>query len=300
MKLQPLVSRRLLALASLLLIAFLAYTTNLQELASTISKARLELVAAALLASLFSLAFKTLRWRALLSEKRKVGLLHLFAVQASGIAVSNLSPGKLLEPLKVLPLKQHGFSSSFLVASVFWERALDLVILFFLAFWSLAFLDSSATTLFALLSAGLMLAIVVMFRHSQKVFRLLARLPALKFFGEGEAHHFKKRSLAAALALTGFAWLSDFTAFYLCFQALGIGLEFSRLASALAVAVLAGTISFLPGGFGSVEAVLSLLLATPSLYSNAQVLAGVFLGRAATVVFTTLLGFALLPLAKKK
>ncbi len=298
MSFQPRISRRLLALVSLLLIAFLAYSTNLSELAASFSHAKIEFIVGALAASVFSLVFKTLRWFALLREKGSVDLLQLFAIQSSGLAVSNLSPGKLLEPVKVLPLKNWGFSYSFLITSVFWERAFDLMILFFLAFWSLAFLDSHATALFAILSACLLVAIAVMFRNSGKLFKLLSRLPPLKFFEKAEAHQFKKRNLAAALFLTSFSWMSDFTAFYLCFQALGISLEFTRIASGLSAAVIAGIISFLPGGFGSLEAILTLLLAQAP-YSSAQILAGVFLGRAATIVFTTLLGFALLPLVKK-
>ena len=215
------------------------------------------------------------------------------------MAVSNLSPGKLLEPVKVLPLKQHGFSYSFLVTSVFWERAFDLTVIFLLASWSLAFLDSRATTLFAILTAGLLTAIAIMFRHSGKLFKLISRLPPLKFFEQAEAHQFKKRSLAFCLILTSFAWLSDFTAFYFSFQALGLDIEFARIATALSTAVIAGIVTFLPGGFGSTAAILSLLLASPA-HSSAQILAGVFLGRASTIIFSTLLGFALLPLAKRQ
>ncbi len=99
--------------------------------------------------------------------------------------------------------------------------------------------------------------------------------------------------------LTVFAWLSDFTAFTLSFQAIGVSLGFARVGSAIAASVLVGIASFLPSGVGSTEAVLSLLLATPA-YSAAAILAAVFLARLDTVVFTTLLGFALLPFSKKQ
>lgn len=292
-------SRGVLALVSIALIAALLATTDVRQVAAALSRARIEFVLAALAASLLSLGLKTSRWRALLKEKVDLDFAKLFPVQASGLAVSNLSPGKLLEPLKVVALKHKGVSYGFLVTSVFWERAIDLFVLFSLALGSLYRLDSRIGIALQAASAVLVVAVLAMFRNAKQLLKAASGLPFLKFLEKAEAHDFKKSSLVACFLLTVLAWASDFTAIYFSFLALGMEMNFLQLASAFSAAVLAGIVSFLPGGWGSTEAVFAILLATPA-YSPPQILAGVFLGRITTIVFTTLLGLSLLPAVKKK
>lgn len=296
-------SRLFLALLSALLIAFLLASTDTGQVASTLSQARLEFVAAALASAFFAVVVKTARWGVLLAEKKSFGFRRLFLVQASGLAVSNLSPGKLLEPVKVLPLKQAGVSYGFLAASVFWERAFDLMVLFAFALGGFSLVEPLILYSKHLFFIGILLLLALaaaMFRNSRDLFRLAGRLPFLGFFEKIEAHNFRKRSLALALGLTLVAWLSDFAAVYFSFSAVGFaGLGFLQLASAFSASVLAGTASFLPGGFGSTEAVFGILVAVGTL-PTPQILAGVFLSRITTIIFTTLAGLALLPLVRKQ
>lgn len=292
-------SRIFLGLLSIVLIAFLLASTDFAQVWSTLSQARLELVGAALVAAFFSVFVKTLRWRVLLQEKKKIDVKKLFLVQASGLAVSNLSPGKILEPFKVIPLNGAGVSYGFLVSSVFWERAMDLILLFALALGSLAFLDSNAGLF---LQAGFVLllaTIVVMFRNSRKALELASKFPFLNFLEKAEAHDFRKRSLLAAMVLTLLAWTGDFTAIFFSFLSLGMEIDFLGLASAFSISVLAGIISFLPGGVGSTEAVFAIMLSAAP-YALPKIVAGVFLSRITTILFTTLLGLALLPMVRKQ
>jgi len=299
MNLRKLVSRKALVVVSLLLFAFLIQSTDLNAVAIAVSRANPAYIFLSLAAAACSVGFKTLRWLALLREKRGVSFQRLFAVQASGLAVSNLSPGKLLEPFKVIPLRKDGFSYSFLVTSVFWERAFDLVILFALSLGALSTLDSRLAPVLQLGLLALAAAVFVMFRKSAGLFKLLSHFGPLRFFEKIEAHNFKKRSLLASFVLTWFAWLCDFAGIYFAFLALGTPIDFAKIATSFSSAVLFGIVTLLPGGFGSTEAALVALLATPA-YTASQVIAGVFLGRACTVGFTTAGGFALLPTVKKE
>src|SRR3989344_2454781 len=100
----------LLPLVSIALIAFLLSQIDLKATASVIYKANPFFVAAALAFTLVSLSLKTIRWKILLSEKMVFPFKELFPIQVAGIATSTFSPGKMLEALKVVPLKQRGLS----------------------------------------------------------------------------------------------------------------------------------------------------------------------------------------------
>ncbi|MBI3588598.1 flippase-like domain-containing protein [Candidatus Micrarchaeota archaeon] len=286
-----------LAAVSILLIAFLLSTVDIPQLARTLSGASLPLVVAALLSALTALAFKTLRWKALLSEKREIKFGELFPIQVAGIATSNFSPGKMLEPVKVVPLKQRGINYSFGLLTVFWERAFDLLVLFALAIGALPLLDGNVRLALSAIFLIIVLAVLAMFRHSSKILSLLKRLPFLKFLSGVEAHNFKKRALLSSFGLTAVAWIFDALVMQLSFMSVGISISFTTLASAYFASILIGVVSFLPGGIGGTEAAMLFLLkgAAP----KEALLGAIVIGRASSLGFSSLLGFAMLPKVRK-
>ncbi|MBI5176887.1 flippase-like domain-containing protein [Candidatus Micrarchaeota archaeon] len=286
-----------LAAVSILLIAFLLSTVDIPQLARTLSGASLPLVVAALLSALTALAFKTLRWKALLSEKREIKFGELFPIQVAGIATSNFSPGKMLEPVKVVPLKQRGINYSFGLLTVFWERAFDLLVLFALAIGALPLLDGNVRLALSAIFLIIVLAVLAMFRHFSKILSLLKRLPFLKFLSGVEAHNFKKRALLSSFGLTAVAWIFDALVMQLSFMSVGISISFTTLASAYFASILIGVVSFLPGGIGGTEAAMLFLLkgAAP----KEALLGAIVIGRASSLGFSSLLGFAMLPKVRK-
>ncbi len=251
-----------LGAVSLLLLAVLLSSTDLDAVQRTLSHARLEFVLAALCVALVSLSLRVLRWKVLLDRKKRLPFLTVLVIQAAGTAVSNLSPGKLLEPVKVLPLKKHGLDYGFALLSVFWERVFDLLVLVGFAFTAFSlFTDSLRTAMWAAL-IGLLLMAFLMFKYPKQVFGVVGRLPFLSFLSRLDGHDFPKRTLFASFFLTLLAWLSDAVAAWLVFSSVGLSIDYLRLASALYASTLAGVLSFLPGGVGSTEAVMVLLLSS--------------------------------------
>ncbi len=300
MNFRSLLSRRakiIAAIASIVLLLLLFSQTNLGELASALSKADARLLVAALVATSSSLFLRALRWKTLLNEKNKINFNRLFPIQCAGLALSNFSPGKVADPVKVLFLKPMGVRYSFSLLTVVWERIFDLFLLFSA---SLLVLSAVSTELaYGAFAVAVVLAIAGLAVHKKlsAVIAFFSRFKILSFLRRAEAHKFRKRTLAVVLALTFVIWGVDFIATWLAFNAAGVALDYFFLAGAASAAIVVGVFTFLPGGIGSTEISLLFLLSS-SGYPQAQLLAGIVLARAATLGFSSLAGLAMLPFIK--
>jgi uncharacterized membrane protein YbhN (UPF0104 family) len=291
--------KAVLILVSIALIVFLLLQVNLGELLSALEKASPLLLALALLFSFLGLCARVVRWSVLLGEERKIGFRELFPVQAGGIALSNLSPGKMFEPIKVVFLKPLGFKYAFALLTVLWERVMDLLILFIFSvgviFGLSEFLRNASLLLLAFLIA---LALVLVFLLPQAI-AFFSRIRFLYFLKKISLQPLHSRNLFYAFLLTFVVWAMDFLAVYSSFLALNVSVDFLFIASVFSASVLIGVISFLPGGFGSTEAVFLFLL-LPTGYAQPLLLAAILVARIATLVFTSLIGFATLSFVGKK
>lgn len=292
-------AKALAAAASVILLAVLFTQINLSELLATLSRADAGLFAAALAATLCSLGLRTFRWKTLLGEKKEISLVALFPMQAAGLALSNFSPGKLADPVKVLFLKPLGIRYSFSLLTVVWERIFDLFLLFSASLLVASIVSREvaygAFALMTLMAAG---ALVVHKRLAHAL-SFFSRFKILSFLKRAEAYKFKKRTLAKTLALTFAIWGVDFSAELLAFSSVGVELNYFFLAGAAALSIVIGVLTFLPGGLGTTEVSLLFILSL-SGYPQAQLLAGIVLMRAATLGFSSLVGISMLPFISKK
>ncbi|MBI5636216.1 flippase-like domain-containing protein [Candidatus Micrarchaeota archaeon] len=288
-------ARYLLVLASVLLLSYLIAQLDFAKAGAALSKADYFLLLSAFAVTLLAMGARTYRWKFLLDERRKLGFWQVFAVQCAGIAASNFSPGKALEAVKVIPLKKNGFSYDFGLLTVFWERAFDVLLIISFAFLAFPFLNETIKLAILALFALLIAVMLLMLRHFHKVLRVLSRISFLSILKKVEAHNFRKTTLLAVFFSSIVIWLLDFTSIYLAFSSIGVNFDFLHLASTFSASVLIGLLSFLPGGIGSTEGAWALLLGTEA----SIVLTAVFLARLTTFWFSSILGFALLPLVKK-
>lgn len=287
-----------LTLLSVALLAALFAFVDVGKVAETISKADVPLVVAALAAGIVGLSLRTVRWGVLVREKSRVPWESLYAIQCSGMAVSHFSPGKVLEVVKALPLKNFGLGYSFTMISIIWERVFDLLVIFAFAFLAFPSLDVNVRLVLLAIFAVVVVVALVSFRHLEKFFAFFSKLPFLGFLARVQAHNFKKRTLVSSFLLTLAAWLFDAVAAFLAFKSLGLNVDFLLLASSFFASIIVGIVSFLPGGLGSTEAVFVLLLSKTG-YPLATLLGGVLLARAFTLGVSAVVGFSLLPRVKK-
>lgn len=289
----------LLAIVSILLLLFLFSQVNIGELSRVIAAADLGWLALALLASLAAGLARVLRWQVLLREKAPACFWKLLPIQLSGIALSNFTPGKAGEPVKVVFLKKLGFRYSFALLSVAWERLFDVVLLSLAALGVVLGIGGGETQGLILLGlAGLGLLTLVLHYRLQALLSWLSGFRFLSFLEGFEAHRFSGLTLLGLALGTILIWSLDFLSVWAAFLSVGVAVDYLFLASAFSAAVLLGIVSFLPGGLGSTEAALLFFLSvTP--YPASALLAGVVLARLCTIVFSTALGLLLLPLARR-
>ena len=102
------------------------------------------------------------------------------------------------------------------------------------------------------------------------------------------------RLLAGATALSLIAWASEASAFYLILQWMGLDVTFAFAVFVYAISMLAGALSFMPGGLGGAEAVMAALLVWRGI-GSAEAFAATLVIRLATLWFAVGLGVSTLP-----
>jgi len=249
--------------------------------------------------SLFNYALRYWRWDWYLRKLTHVAIpqrWHL-AYYLCGFALST-TPGKAGETVRSLYLKRHGVAYSHAFSTFFVERFLDLL--------SIVLISSAAAFLFDGYGPVVLITGVVVFgslpllhsskmlgwlaawsqRHQGRVGKALEHLITLL---KSSAMLLKNRELFVGLITGVVAWLSEAVGFWFLLHTLGQDISVLMAVSIYGVAVLVGAISFLPGGLGSTEAVMGLLLVSLGVDKPLAV-AATLICRIATLWFAVFMG----------
>ena len=252
--------------------------------------------------SLLNYALRIIRWRFYLTRLGHTVPRRFAALTYTAGFAYTVSPGKLGEMVRARYYEPVGVPISDITAAFFAERLLDLIVMVVLAALLLAaspgyhdvVLGSAAIVLVAL-------ALLAMLPWAKFSERLQASRsspgPLLRAItGVASALAATRRllglgALAGGLTLGLAAWVSE---------GIGLGLLSSMFPSPhldllagigiYGVAVLIGGLSFLPGGLGSTEAVMTTLL-TMRGYTLSQALAITLTCRLVTLWFAVVLGW---------
>ncbi|MFH0713692.1 MAG: lysylphosphatidylglycerol synthase transmembrane domain-containing protein [Candidatus Micrarchaeota archaeon] len=223
-----------------------------------------------------SLSLKTLRLQTIVSELRPISFVELFKIQAAGIAISNLTPARIGEASKAIYLEQNGIKKRLGLLAILWEHLFD-----FIAIIAFSMLIASQYGAVAILFLAVVAIVIFLTYHIDKFIKYIAHIKQLAFLGDLTLHKFKKMTLAKALFVTFLAWTCDFLAVATAFHAVGVTLPYTVIMGAFAISIIIGLISTIPGGFGSLEASLYVLL--NSGFSNATLGAAFVAARVVTV-----------------
>jgi len=260
-------------LVGLVILSFVIWFSNPAKVADILAKSSLEYILMAFILVNINMIIRTYKWKVLL--KRKISFKKLFPVQIFGMTLSNFTPGKVGEPIKALLLRSHnGTPVSEGLSSIIWERIADLVLLVIMATGLILVISMKFEMIYiGLLSIGVFIAgitaLVLMVTHEhfgRRIFRFLTRFPIMKKLDKNFVDSFyrdarvSKKSFLTCFMITTVAWMLDSIILYLCLIAVGITINPLLIIGIIAFSALIGIASSLPGGIGSTEAVMIVLL----------------------------------------
>lgn len=249
--------------------------------------------------SLVNYGLRFFRWEIYLRHLNgRIPVLLSLAYYLGGFAFTT-TPGKGGEAIRSLYLKRHSVSYVHSLAAFFTERFVDLIAMVLLA--SVAALTFPAYQWPVLAIAGLVIAILPLIHVKSFhafVDRLIYRLPsersraiALRLLDllRTASTLLRAGPLYAGIVLALIAWGAEGVAFHVILQKLDIDTSLALAVGIYSVSVLAGAVSIIPGGLGSTEAVMVLLLKLVGA-DTASAIAATLICRLATLWFAVLIG----------
>lgn len=290
--------RYALVLLSILILIALLFYSDPQKVYAIFSHSDKSFLFYAFLISSTGVLLRVFKWKVLM---KNVSFFDVMPVQFLGSTVSNFTPGKLGEPAKAVIMKaKTGVPVSVSLSSIIWERIMDILILLL---FSAVFVSSLSSVFFAAgaLSVLFFAAVLAFFisvlyskRFGLKVFGVLKRMPLMnrisgEFIETFYREKINKKFLLMSFFITLLAWVTDGLVFYLSFRSVGIYLDPIFFVGLVSVSALIGIASFLPGGLGSTDAVMVLLLS--AFMDSSLAVTGVFAARIMTFWYSSLLGW---------
>jgi uncharacterized protein (TIRG00374 family) len=211
------------------------------------------------------------------------------------------TPGKVGEVVRTVYLKPYGVSYIHGLSAFFVERLVDMISMIIVA--SLAAYAFESTRWLVVLTFIVTVAFLPMV-HSEAIHNFLERrrqgFKSLRFRSMGEhflgllrssADLLQSGPLYVGLALGLLAWAAEGYGLYIVLERMDVATPFYLAAGIYGVSVLAGVVSFMPGGLGGTELAMGSLLILTGIDSPIAVSA-VIICRLATLWFAVAIGLA--------
>lgn len=265
-------------------------------------------VAILLALSLANYALRFVRWQGYLGALgARVPAGRSALIYVAGFALTT-TPGKAGEMLRGVFLKAFGMSYARSTAAFLSERMSDLLAVIALGLLGFTLFPQGRWLLWisvAAVVAGLLILTnawqlarrtAAWAESTSRVRGLVHRV--LGFLAEARVCH-TPRLLVWATALSVVAWGAEAYGFYLLLGWMGQDTTLAFACTVYALAMLAGALSFLPGGLGGAEAMMVGMLLWAGV-PEAQAVAATLIVRLATLWFAVALGAATLALARTR
>lgn len=222
-------------------------------------------------------------------------------IYLAGFALTT-TPGKAGEALRGVLLKTWDVPYPHSFAAFFSERLSDLFAVVLLALFGLSLYPAAQT----MVVAGVALIVMALLMLSQR--RLLERLAQASAHGDSRLHRLcghllevllqaqhchRLKLLPGVTLLSVLAWGAEAVAFHWILGWMGADISLTFAVFVYALAMLAGAISFMPGGLGGAEAVMVALLMWKGM-ASADAIAATVLIRLATLWFAVGIGALML------
>jgi uncharacterized protein (TIRG00374 family) len=250
--------------------------------------------------SLINYGLRYIRWAWLLGQlgdrcEKTDGLFCYI----SGYALTT-TPAKAGETIRCLYLNQrHGFHYGHTLAGILTERTTDALASMLIAVFALYSFEEmrwvgASFTIFILAIIGLVAMPRVLIRITSwfrfiKIDLFQRLLDLIPVFLERSASLFSPKPFIGGTLIAFVAWSAEAFAFAWLARTLGGDASVFLYMSIFAIAMVAGALTFMPGGLGGAELVLFLLLKATGM-ADAEAVAATLLCRLATLWFAVGLG----------
>jgi uncharacterized protein (TIRG00374 family) len=261
----------------------------------------------ALALSLLNYGLRFVRWQIYLQQLgHSVPILPSLRIYLSGFALTT-TPGKAGELFRCLLLKQRDVSYPASFAAFISERLSDLVAIILLTLLGMTFYPESQALVF--FGAACVAGLIVLISSQSLQARLYRAVKirtgrladafkaAIHMLAEARRCH-SLGVLLFATCISLVAWGAEGLAFYWVLMWLNVDVPFTYALFVYALSMLAGALSFMPGGLGGAEATMITLLLLHGMAMPEAVAATVFI-RLATLWFAVFLGLIALFYSRK-
>jgi uncharacterized protein (TIRG00374 family) len=259
-------------------------------------------IALALLLSSVNYGLRFMRWQTYLRVLgHPVPWKPSLNIYLAGFALTT-TPGKAGEALRGVLLKPWGVPYPQSFAAFFSERLSDLFAVVLLTLFGLSLYPDALPMI--VVGVGLVVVGLLVLSQRRLLDRLAGVIPANGGKLLGLARHLTQVLIAAqrchrlslllgVTCLSVVAWSAEALAFHWILNWMGTDIELTFAVFVYALAMLAGAISFMPGGLGGAEAVMVGLLVWKGM-SSADAIAATVLIRLATLWFAVAVGAVML------
>lgn len=221
-----------------------------------------------------------------------------FLYYLTGFALTT-TPGKAGETIRSLLLRPHGVPYPVSLACFITERFLDVIVIAILASLTMTIFNEYRG--FVLFTTALILLCLPAIRsplpgwllHKLDKTLKIAWLHKLILHGMSLLKHAQQflswQLIFSGLTIGFIAWLVQGLAFFFIVHSLGLQIGVIAAMGIYAISLLAGAVSFIPGGVGTTEIVMGLLLSLLGA-APAVAIAAPLISRLSTLWFAVLLG----------
>lgn len=258
-----------LAFVVIFYVAYIAYTGQ-EALFSAIASLNIIDWLLILSCSLGNYLFRFIRWQTYLAKfEYKIPALSSFTYYIAGFSLTT-TPGKAGETIRSLYLHHHKVRFSVSLAAFFTERFLDVIVVACLALLSLLHLSEYQPAIISAILVLLLLLALFAYGNTHNLLEKLLPYIRVHFLKQLLGYlslfllHTKKlfgfQVLANGIMLGSIAWILQGMAFVYLLHHFNIELAMWVAIGIYAASLLAGAISFIPGGVGTTEAAMAFLL----------------------------------------
>lgn len=258
---------------TILVYAGFAVLTDIERLKALVSIIPVILWPELIMLSLLSYILRFTRWNYFMHyQGHKIPIIYNLEIYLAGFALT-LTPCKTGEMVRGVYLRPHGVPYSSSVGTFIAERIMDLLAVSFLAVWTMSILPANQEWMIISIACVVVVAIIARSNLLRLVVNrlengslkgnILETLEITQLLLSG-----KRFFIAAPLSIM--AWIAQGLSLYLSLRAFNYELDVWNIVAIYCVGIIAGAISFVPGGLGATEASIILLLSYVGVdYSDA-------------------------------